>query len=351
MSKVDILVVDDEEYILDILGQFLGKAGYTFITASNGLEALEKLKENEVELVISDIMMEPKDGMELLADVQRLCPDIAVIMLTGHANIQGAVSAMKMGADDFIEKPPDYDKLIISVEKALEKRKLLIEVKQYRQDLEKQVQEKTQALRTNYLATLDVLISTLGFHDPETEGHSHRVAEYSRLLAQKMGLPEEEIVHLERGALLHDIGKVGIHDEVLNKLGPLTDEEWEEMQQHPKVGYELLSKHSFLEKAAYIALYHHECYDGSGYLEGLVKNNIPIGARIFAIIDAFDVITSDRPYTKAKSIKEAREELDRCAGTQIDPKIVGVFNNEVTDKEIIEIRRRIKQTTSIQALG
>lgn len=340
MKEVDILIVDDEKYIVYILGQFLGKAGYTFITARNGVEALKKLEENKVKLVISDIMMAPKNGMELLADIQRLWPDVAVIMITAYADIKGAVEAMRMGAFDFVEKPPNYHKLLISVEQALEKRELLIEVKKYRQDLEQQVREKTQALRTNYLATLDVLISTLGFHDTETGGHCHRVAEYSRLLAQRLGLSEEEIVHIERGALLHDIGKVSISDTVLNKKGPLTDEEWEEMHQHPLIGYELLNKHSFLEKAAYIALYHHEHYDGAGYLKGLAKDKIPIGARIFAVIDAFDVITSNRPYSKARSIKEAREELNRCAGTHFDPKVVGVFN-EITDEEFIEIRKQI----------
>lgn len=344
MKEIDILIVDDEKYILDILGQFLGNAGYTFITAKNGLEALEKLKKNKVKLVISDIMMSPKNGMELLADIQRLWPDVAVVMLTGYADIQGAVEAMKIGAYDFIEKPiTSYDELILGVERALEKRELLIEVKKYRKDLEKQVKDKTQALRANYLATLDVLISTLGFHDPETGGHSHRVAEYSRLIAQRMGIPEEKIVTLERGALLHDIGKVSISDTVLNKPYPLTKEEWEQMRKHPLIGYELLSKHSFLERAAYIALYHHERYNGSGYLKGLAKDAIPIGARIFALVDAFDVITSERPYTEAKSIKEAREELDKCAGTHFDPKIVGVFNNEISDGEIIEIRKRVEE--------
>lgn len=341
MEKIDVLIVDDEKYIRDILSQFLNKDGYTFDTASNGLEALEKLSRNEFKLVISDIMMEVKDGMELLADIQKRYPDVAVIMITGFAEIKGVVEAMRMGAYDFIEKPLNYYKLLISVEQALEKRDMIIELRKYRQDLEKQVREKTQALRENYLATLDVLISTLGFHDPETGGHCHRVADYSRLLAQRMGVDEEEIVHLERGALLHDIGKVGIHDAVINKPGGLSDEEWKEMRQHPLIGYELLSKHSFLEEAAYVALYHHEYYDGSGYLKGLAGDEIPIKARIFTMIDAFDVITSNRPYSKAKSIKDAREELEKCAGSHFDPKVVKVFNNEITDEELIEIRKRV----------
>jgi len=347
MNEIDILVVDDEQFIRDILGQFLGNAGYSFTTASDGLTALEMLKRNRFKLVISDILMPPlpNGGMKLLADIQRLWPDIAVIMITGYADIQSAVEAMKMGAFDFIEKPiDDFHKLIISVERALEKREMVIELKKYRQDLEQQVREKTQALRMNYLATLDVLISSLGFRDPETGGHCHRVAEYSRLVSQRLGLPEEEIVHIERGALLHDIGKIGIPDSILNKPGPLTDEEWKEMRQHPLIGYQLLKKHSFLENSAYIALYHHENYDGSGYLEHLAKDEIPIGARVFAIVDAFDVITSERPYTEARSIKEARKELDRCAGKQFDPKIVGLFNNEIKDKEFIEIRRHVQKS-------
>lgn len=161
------------------------------------------------------------------------------------------------------------------------------------------------------------------------------------MIAQRMGVESPELEQIELGALLHDVGKVGVPDAIIRKAGGLNDEEWTKIREHPIIGYQLLWKHQFLRGAAPVVKYHHERYDGSGYPEGLCGKSIPIGARIFAVVDTFDVIISRRAYKEEKSIAEAQEEINRCVGTQFDPKVVEVFNR-VRDEELLEIRQRVE---------
>jgi putative nucleotidyltransferase with HDIG domain len=184
---------------------------------------------------------------------------------------------------------------------------------------------------------LEALLAALDTRDTETEGHSERVAAYTMLIAQRLNLSEEELPHIERGALLHDIGKIGVPDHILYKPGPLTPDEWEIMKQHPVVGYKMCMKIEMLRPAAPIVLHHHERWDGKGYPYGLSGEEIPLGARIFAIADTLDAMTSDRPYRKALSFAQAREEIERCAGAQFDPELVKVFLS-VPEEELRAIR-------------
>lgn len=339
-QKEKILVVDDQIFVADSIKSMLDWAGYQCQTVYHGLDALNLLAKESFDLVLTDINMPGETGIELLHDIMKSWPDTAVVLMTGLGKIQDAVEAMTDGASDYIEKPVNYDQLFIRIERALERRCLLIDSRQRKEYLEREVQRKTQQIHNHYLATLDILISTLGFHDTETKGHSRRVAAYTRLIAQRIGVESPELEQIELGALLHDVGKVGVPDTIIRKPDRLTDEEWMKMREHPVIGYELLWRHEFLRGSAPVVKYHHEHYDGNGYPNRLSREGIPLGARIFSVVDAYDVITSKRAYKEARSIAEARVEINRCAGTQFDPKVVEVFNS-ITEDAFLEIRQSV----------
>ncbi len=339
-QKEKILVVDDQIFVADSITSMLDWRGYQCQMVYQAFDALNLLARESFDLVLTDINMPGKTGIELLHDIMKSWPDTAVVLMTALSKIQDAVEAMKVGASDYIEKPVNSEQLLIRIERALERRRLLIESRQRKEYLEREVQRQTQQIRNHYLATLDILISTLGFHDTETKGHSRRVAAYTRLIAKRMRVESPELEQIELGALLHDVGKVGVPDTIIRKPGRLTDEEWTKMQEHPVIGYELLWRHEFLRGAAPVVKYHHEHYSGNGYPERLSGAEIPLSARIFSVVDAFDAITSKRSYKEAKSIAEARAEINRCAGTQFDPKVVEVFNR-ITDDEFLEIRHAV----------
>jgi response regulator RpfG family c-di-GMP phosphodiesterase len=344
-----VLIVDDDVKVVDMLESLLTGEGYQCQTVLSGEAASNLLVCETFDLVLTDIRMPGKTGVDLLREIMASDSDTAVVLMTGLGNVGNAVEAMKIGAADYIEKPIfDFDHLLIRIGRALERQRLIIEsrrykaqLEEYNQRLEEEVRKQIQRIRENYLATLDVLITALGFHDTETKGHSRRVAEYTRLIAQRMGLDGSALDEIEKGALLHDVGKVGVPDAIIRKPGKLTEEEWEKIREHPAIGCNLLAKHEFLRGATPVVKYHHERYDGTGYPAGLAGEEIPIEARIFAVVDAFDVITSDRPYKKARPIHEARSEINRCAGAHFDPQVVDVFN-QITDTEFWGIRNRVE---------
>jgi len=341
-NKARILVVDDMELIAEELYEFLTFQNYQCITANNAFEALEKLKEGNINLVISDINMPGMSGIELLKEVKDNWQDTAVIMMTGYGNAEIAVEAMRIGAHDYISKPIySMDEFRIRIEQALKKQRLIIENREYQRTLERKVEKQTEALKNTYLATLEFLVSALGFRYKETKGHCRRVAEYTSLIAKRMKVNGSELDNIYRGALLHDVGKIGIPDSIIYKNGPLNDDEWELMRRHPKIGYNMLMEYDFLKPAAPIALYHHEHYNGNGYPNGLSNMDIPLGARIFSIVDALDAMTSERPYRDDVSMEEAYEEIKRCADTQFDPEIVSVFTS-IDYGDFADIRERVE---------
>jgi response regulator RpfG family c-di-GMP phosphodiesterase len=333
-----ILIIDDEPNVLSVLYTLLCSR-YDCKTATNALEALDYLKKETYDLVLSDIMMPGMSGLELLSEINRLNSLTVVVLISGNLNIQSAIEAMRRGAYDYVTKPFDLTDVEAAVERALRHHRLLKSNYLYEQRLQELVHVRTNELTAanaslnqaleklfmNYRATLRALATALEARDVETKGHSDRVVTFSLELGSKLGLSQTELIALEQGALLHDIGKIGVRDSILLKRGPLTAEEWVEMREHINHGLRIISGIDFLKGAAPVVGQHHEKYNGSGYPHGLRGEQIHINARIFAVADAVDAITSDRPYHKARSFEDAVEELQRCAGTHFDPDIVEVF--------------------------
>lgn len=352
-NPAEILIVDDEPLIREILTRKLRDSGYRPIPAENAFEALNTMREHPCPLVLSDIMMPGMDGIALLKALRTTYPDTAVVMITAVSNVSIAIEALREGAYDYLIKPFNLEEVVLSIRNALEKRRLVLENRMYQDHLEEIVKAQTEEIRqllvteqrrlnelnkaieeidVTHSATLDALSTALDYRDNETEGHSQRVVRYSLEIGRAMGLERHDMEILGRGTLLHDIGKIGVPDAVLWKPGKLTDEEWVEMRNHVEYGYRMLKHIPFLRDAAMIMLHHHERFDGAGYPQNLKDDDIVIGARIFAIADTYDAMTTDRPYRKALTDLNAREEIARCNGSQFDPTIVEAFFNIAADR-------------------
>ena len=327
-----VLIVDDEEMICSILARRLGREGYSCVTANNGREALNHFYKGNFSLIISDIKMPEMDGMELLKKVKALNPKTMMIIITAYAEIDVAVDAMRLGANDFIMKPVNLDLVVLSIKNVLEKKRLEDELETYHQNLERLVEERTgrlqQAYRTlkrSHLDSVKVLTEAIDAKDPYTRGHSDRVRRMSLAIAKTMDFTEERMESLEYGALLHDIGKIGIKDEVLQKGGPLNSDEYQYIQEHPLIGVKIIEGIEFFKDKVPMIRHHHEHFDGTGYPDGLVGEAIPLEARIIAVPDAFDAMTSLRPHRKAMPLEDVLSELEQCEGKQFDPLILDIF--------------------------
>lgn len=347
MDPEKILVVDDEEAIREVVSTLLEAQGYQTSVCSNGRMALDTFRKDTFDLVLSDIVMPEMDGLKLLAELRAADTDVPVIMVTAMHDISIALEAIRAGAYDYILKPFEKDQLHLSVRRALEHRQLVLENRTYQTDLENQVAERTQQLsialedlEQSYDYTLEALGGALDAKDAETEGHCQRVTAFTITIARAMEVDSAYLRHIARGAFLHDIGKMGIPDSILRKPGPLTTEEREIMRRHCEIGFSVLKRIPFLKEAAEIVLSHQECYDGSGYPRGLKGDQIPLGARIFAVADTLDAMISDRPYRKALPISAAREEITRFASRQFDPRVVEVFLSK-PDKLWLELHENI----------
>ena len=341
-----ILIVDDDRQVREVLHQIFLGAGYKCRLAGDGREGVEVFREMKPPLTVTDLKMPIMGGYELLQQVREEEPDAAVIVLTGAADVKTAIASLKLGAYDFIMKPVNVDELLIAAERALERRNLLIERRQYQELLEVRVVEATRGLgklyrelQDTYETTLEALGSALDTRDVGTESHSRRVHGYALATAREYGVPDADLTDLAHGVLLHDIGKIGIPDAILLKPGPLTPDEWQIMRRHPEIGKLLIEKIPFLRGAVPIVYSHHEKWDGTGYPLGLRAEEIPLGARIFMVVDAFDAITFDRPYSKAQPFDVAKAEIKRCASTHFDPDVVEAFF-KVPEALLAEIRRK-----------
>ncbi len=346
MAHRDILIVDDDRQVREVLHQIFISAGYNCLLASDGREGVEVFKASRPPLVVTDLKMPGMTGIELLQQVRAVDGDAAVIVLTGAADVKTAIASLKLGAHDFIMKPVNIDELLIATERALERRQLLIERREYQELLEQRVLEATRdlasayrQLQDTYRSTLEALGSALDTRDVGTEAHSRRVHGYALATAHEHGVPEADLPDLAHGVLLHDIGKIGIPDAILLKPGPLTTAEWKIMRRHPEIGKALIERIPFLRGAVPIVWSHHEKWDGSGYPRRLKGEEIPLGARIFMVVDAFDAMTFDRPYSKAKPFDVAKAEIRRCAGAHFDPAVVASFFR-VPEALLEEIRRK-----------
>ena len=333
MADENILVVDDEDAIRDVVCSVLAQAGFNCQPVTSGQNALAALRSNgSYAIVLSDLIMEGMDGLTLLARMKQEFPDIPVVMVTAVHDISVALAAIRNGAYDYLLKPFEKEQLLAMVRRAIETRRLREENRAYQTKLESLVSARTEMLRKaladlerSYDITLEALGDALDLKDAETEGHSKRVTAFTIAIARAMELPQDRVRIIARGAFLHDVGKMAIPDAILRKPGRLDPEEQVIMREHALLGYQMLRKIPFLAEASDIVYSHQERYDGSGYPRGLKGDQIPLGARIFAIADTFDAMTSDRPYRAAQSISVGRREIEKQAGKQFDPEIVKIF--------------------------
>lgn len=353
MADERILVVDDEDLIREIICSVLNQAGFKCHPVTSGAEALSVLKsDGGYSVVLSDVIMDGMDGLTLLSNIRKKHPDLPVVMVTAVHDISVALAAIRNGAYDYLLKPFEREQLLASVRRAVENRRLKLENLAYQTKLESLVSARTEMLRhaltdleRSYDITLEALGDALDLKDAETEGHSKRVTAFTIAIARAMGLPQDRVRIIARGAFLHDVGKMAIPDAILRKPGRLSPEEQAIMQQHALLGYQMLRKIPFLHEAADIVHSHQERFDGSGYPRGLKAEQIPLGARIFAIADTFDAMTSDRPYRAAQSISSGRREIQRYSGQQFDPEIVTVFLS-IAENIWQELRNEIEAQSS-----
>ncbi|MER3446260.1 MAG: two-component system response regulator [Candidatus Dadabacteria bacterium] len=341
-EREKILIVDDEEPIRRLLMETLEDLGYRCESLEDGLECIKRIHEGgNYDVVLLDIRMPKLNGIETLKYIKTYSSDISVVMISASREINDVRIALKEGAYDYLFKPFDINEVETVIRRAIERSQLIRQNRDYQRNLEKKVVEQTQELLSLYSDTLEAMISALDSREHETGYHSYRVTEYALTLAKQVGLVDSDLVIIARGALLHDIGKIGVPDSILLKPGELTEEEWKIMKKHPIFGYELLRKIHFLEGAANIVLTHHEHYDGGGYPYGLRGEEIPIGARIFSIVDAMDALTNDRIYRKGVSFDEARQRIISASGSQFDPEIVRVFLT-IPREKWMELRKSIE---------
>ena len=340
-----ILIVDDDESVRDVISVLLTEEGYNTVVAAGAEAALDVAAQEETPLVISDMKMPGRDGLWLLENFRERFPDTAVIMLTGFGDTEAAVDCLRRGAVDYLLKPPRITDLIRAIERALAKRRIELARKRYQKKLERKVRDRTTELRSalrdisvTYHHTLLALVSALDAREHETSDHSQRVVEYTSAIAQRLSIRGHELDEIGRGALLHDIGKIGVPDAVLLKPGKLTPDEWVEMRRHPDIGHQMIAAIPFLGIPAQIVLSHQERFDGQGYPRQLRREEIHIGARIFMVADTLDAMTSDRPYRKGTTFANAIAEINRCAGTQFDPEVVRAFN-DIGEAGLVQIKQ------------
>lgn len=326
-----ILVVDDEKMILKTFPMMLSEFGFFLKTASSAAEALEAVRHDQFDVVFLDQHIGKDRGLELMPKLAEIDPSLYYVIITANGNTDLAVDALKRGASDFLTKPFFVADIMRSIEFVLRKRDLDRQKKELLESLEAKVRERTQALESIHVDVLASLAQALEARDFSTYGHCKRVSHYAKLIAGSLGFGTEEMRYLEIGALLHDVGKIGINDLVLLKPEKLNSDEWSSLKHHPAKGVEILKPLKYLEPALPVILHHHENYDGSGYPAGLKGEDIPLIARITTVADAWDVMRSDRPYRKARKKEEAIRELTMFAGRQFDPKIVEIFTRALHD--------------------
>jgi putative nucleotidyltransferase with HDIG domain len=345
-----ILIVDDDPTVRDVIGTLLSEEGYDCTTADSAERGVDLVRGREFNLVLSDVKMPGRDGLWLLDRVRSEQPATAVVVLTAFGDTEAAVECLRRGAADYLLKPPRATDLVRAIERALAKQRLDVARQRYRDSLEKRVKEKTselsRALReveSSYGNTLAALVAALDAREHETGDHSQRVVRYTLAIADRLGISPEERPHIARGALLHDIGKIGVPDAILLKPGKLTDDEWIEMRKHAQIGFNIVRAIDFLQKAGEVVLSHHERWSGGGYPRNLSGEEIPLGARIFAVADTLDAMTSDRPYRRGTTLANARKEIARCSGTQFDPHVVEAFLS-IEDSAILALSKPLTAT-------
>lgn len=320
-----ILIVDDELPIRSLLTQTLASRGYQCLKTNTTKRARDILDRQTVALVILDIKMPGESGIALLPHIKEQHPETMVIMATATNDVNTAVSCLKMGAYDYLIKPFNLEELAMSVARALERRRLELENRDYQYNLEQKVEAQSAHIRATVFNAVTALAYALEAKDEYTSGHSQRVARIAGDIAREMGLSPEQTEQVELAGHVHDIGKIGIREAVLNKHGGLTEEEFDHVKRHPEIGERILAPIVDDQEILLIVRHHHEQYDGSGYPDGFAGRRIPLGARIMAAADSYDAMTSGRPYRQAMSAEAAAMAIENGRGTQFDPDVVTAF--------------------------
>ncbi len=331
-----IIAVDDESGIIDSLSVFLKRSGYQLTGVTNPLEAIERVKTEHFDLMLLDYIMTPIHGDKVVEEIRKFNETLYILLLTGHKDLAPPLETIrKLSIQGYCEKSDKFDQLLLLIESAIKSIEQMNMIASINLELKKSKEDLERA----YLESIEALRFTVEAKDRYTKGHSDRVSEYSVLIGKEIGLPNEELKKLRIGGLFHDIGKIGVPDSILLKTEKLTDEEYSEIKNHPSIGKHILSSASIFADIVPIVYHHHEKYDGTGYPGKLKGEDIPLLARITAIADTFDAMTSKRSYREALSLDVAKEEIKRCSGTQFDPKLVEAFLKVYEQKynEILEI--------------
>lgn len=321
-NSYKIIVVDDEQGIVDSLSIFLKRSGYDFTGLTNPLEAIERVRNEHFDMMILDFMMDPIHGDEVVEEIRKFNKDLYILLLTGHKDLAPPLETIKrLEIQGYCEKSDKFDQLLLLIESGIKSIEQMNTIK----TINEQLHDKNEELERAYLDTIGILRQTVEAKDPYTRGHSDRVSEYSVLIGKKLGLDEKTLHILKIGGLFHDIGKIGIPDSILLKESKLSDEEYSQIKNHPMIGVHMLGDAAIFSDILPIVKHHHERYDGRGYPSQLVGDDIPYVARIAAVADTFDAMTSKRSYRDSLPIDVVRAEIERCSGTQFDPNIAKVF--------------------------
>ncbi len=338
-AKYKIIAVDDEVGILDSLNVFLTKAGYYFVGISDPMEAIERVKNEHFDLMLLDFIMTPIHGDQVVEEIRKFNAELYILLLTGHKDLAPPLDTIRrLDIQGYCEKSDKFDQLLLLIESGIKAISQMQEIK----DINEKLKNTYEELEKAYLESIETLRYTVEAKDSYTRGHSDRVSEYSYLIGKYLNLPEDDLKKLKLGGLFHDIGKIGIPDSILLKTERLTDDEYSEIKNHPAIGAHILSNASMFADIIPIVKHHHERYDGNGYPGKLKGENIPYLARITAVADTFDAMTSRRAYRDPLPLDVVKSEFEKNSGTQFDPNIVPVFLDILNNHydEIEEIRNK-----------
>lgn len=334
-----IIAIDDDQGILDSLKVVLKRNGYDLTTFQNPVEAIEFLKKESYDLLLLDFIMDELHGDQVVEEIRKFDKNLYILLLTGHKDLAPPLETLKqLEIQGYCEKSDNLDQLLILIESALKSVDQMHLIGQINEELK----EKNEELEKAYLDTIGILRQTVEAKDTYTRGHSDRVSEYSVLIGKKLGLDENTIHILKIGGLFHDIGKIGIPDSILLKETKLDDEEYSQIKNHPSIGAHILGDVSMFQDIIPIVLHHHEKFDGHGYPSQLKGDDIPLVARIAAVADTFDAMTSKRSYRNSLPLEDVIAEIERCKGTQFDPNIADIFLDILKNdyKKIDAIRKK-----------
>jgi putative two-component system response regulator len=331
-----ILIVDDEEDICTLLSRYLNNHGYECIAVSDATQAFEHIKSQSLDLVLTDISMPGMDGIRLLHEIKHRDDSIPVVMMTGNDDPHSVIDAMKMGADDYILKPFDLSSISGEIGNLLKRRTHRKQIQSFQHDLEQMLEERTSQVQRLFINIIQSLIAALEQKDPYTNGHSQRVAWLAVSLAKETSIIRRDIELIHIAGVFHDLGKIGIPESILSKNGALTKEEYLQIQTHCDLGVRILEPLQEFKEILPLVRHHHERYDGCGYPMKLFQAEIPLGARILAIADSFDAMTSARPYRPALTIEEAIKRLCQGSGSQFDPDLAPLFIRMAESDKFLE---------------